>query len=68
MAAGLGKKRKLEYEWDVSEIQECSSGMVHGVVTQVTPVECQTYHCRLAISDDTFSNTYLEQQRERRKL
>ena len=36
MAAGLGKKRKVD-EWDVSDIEQCSSGTVHGIVTELSP-------------------------------
>ncbi len=39
MAAGLGKRERTEQDWDVSEVEECPSATVHGVVTQVSPVK-----------------------------
>ncbi len=55
MAAGLGKKRKVD-EWDVSDMEQCSSGTVHGIVTELSPVKVSRKNTSVRYFDGRISD------------
>ncbi len=56
MASGLGKRKRSENEWDVSEIKECPNATVHGVVTQLSPVKTSRKNSSVRYLDRRMSN------------
>ncbi len=56
MASGLGKRKRSENEWDVSEIEECQSATVHSVVTQLSPVKTSRKNSSVRYFDGRMSD------------
>ncbi len=55
MAAELGKKRKVD-EWDVSDMEQCSSETVHVIVTELSPVKVSRKNTSVRYFDGRMSD------------